>query len=210
MGPHGDQCIRGSRLIFRLGRGCSADYLAAHPQLGAEDERRRAPCGRRERAAQRRLPALFSLTNCDGRHGVSSGGPVKVAAVQQDALWPPIWPLTICYLPSSDKARKHPVKNRKGRPWCLSCFSGGSASPRSAGLSLKLPSGCEGAGWRFRGWPRDRVDEEKCCDDRICRSRWLAHPFAHVRLRKGARPTDLAHLFDGEPPSRERLHDRLR
>jgi hypothetical protein len=30
--------------------------------------------------------------------------------------------------------------------WCLSCFSGASASLSWAGLSLKSPNGCEGTG----------------------------------------------------------------
>ena len=48
-----------------------------------------------------------------------------------------------------------------------------------------------------------------CRDDRIGRSRWLAHPFAHVRLREGARPTLLAQLFDRKATCRQRLQDRL-
>ena len=36
--------------------------------------------------------------------------------------------------------------------------------------------------------------EEMYCDVRCCRSRWLAHPSPYVRLREGARPTELADL----------------
>jgi hypothetical protein len=43
-----------------------------------------------------------------------------------------------------------------------------------------------------------------------CRSRWLARPFAHVRLRKGTRTTELAHLFNAESAGWKRLQDRLR
>jgi hypothetical protein len=33
----------------------------------------------------------------------------------------------------------------------------------------------------------------------------VAHPFAHMRLRKGTRTTELAHLVDGESAGRKRL-----
>ena len=48
------------------------------------------------------------------------------------------------------KGRIYPVKSRRRRLWSLSCFSGASASPPSAGSSSKSPSGCEGTGQR---WP---------------------------------------------------------
>ena len=45
-------------------------------------------------------PGRRWLTNCDGRHGVSSGGPVKIEPMEQDARFAADLTLTIRYLPS--------------------------------------------------------------------------------------------------------------
>jgi hypothetical protein len=54
----------------------------------------------------------------------------------------------------------------------------------------------DGGRRRFRPRPRrPKFDEEMLYDHSSCGSRWLANPLAHVRLRKGARTTELADLL---------------
>src|SRR3984957_19533310 len=76
----------------------------------------------------------------------------------------------ICDLPFDAYGPTHHVKSRR-RLWSLSCFSGASVSPSSAGSSSKSPSGCEGtrgdgrsSGGQVRkvGFWMTRTDADQC------------------------------------------------